>query len=170
MKISEPLNTLKGTAVWRPFLQLETPWSLELKNCRQFCQYNVAVVVAIWLSDEEHEKALASYCYLIYLSVSYMKMGALFHWQWYHAQNLCLLLRLFSKRCVLERDMCAIGIKQYTFLADKFFDFVASHTFQALPSWLIQQITLILWYLNLWCRDVQFTCTTRLLFTQLELW
>jgi len=83
-----------------------------------------------------------------------MKMGALFHWQWYHAQNLCLLLRLFSKRCVLERDMCAIGIKQYTFLADKFFDFVASHTFQALSSWLIQQITLILWYLNL---DVE-TC------------
>ena len=114
----------------------------------------MVVVVAISLLDEEHEKALASYCYLIYLSVSYMKMGALFHWQWYHAQNLCLLLRLFSKRCVLERDMCAIGIKQYTFLADKFFDFVASHTFQALSSWLIQQITLILWYLNL---DVE-TC------------
>ena len=50
--------------------------------------------------------------------------------------------------------MSALGIEQYTFLADTFFNFVASHTFQALPSWLIQQITLILWYLNL---DVE-TC------------
>jgi hypothetical protein len=50
--------------------------------------------------------------------------------------------------------MCALRIEQYTFLADRFLDFVAGHTFQALPSWLIQQITLILWYLNL---DVE-TC------------
>lgn len=39
------------------------------------------------------------------------------------------LLDLFCvKRCVLESGKCSLGMEQYTFLPDVYFDFVASHT------------------------------------------
>jgi hypothetical protein len=58
-----------------------------------------------------------------------------------------LVAPILCKRYALESGMCSLGMEQYTFLPDVYYDFVASHTFQALSSWLNQQVTLILWFL-----------------------